>query len=1015
MSEAGVLRLVYGMLLEMVGIHCGTSISRKGVIGRGAETRYSSERRRQGQCRLHRFFLLVVLLLVGKAYDVCWAQSLNDTVAYLDNIEKEVIRVAAKATENFANTCDLVASCGDSCSRQSCEPLAGDLDLLICKNVAKNPTCVDSSGNYGCSQLRVILSKSFVRVSTPPNVTLTTAANYTICSQRMLDPVFLEISNRHNSAINLTSWFYLGSVEGVQRSFPGRDVLWKNCLFDPRKRPWYKAATAVTKDLVILLDGGNSMGDDLPVDIFISKGVTKFDTSINIIKALLDTLTYGDRVSVVLFSSSTEPYLVYNTTTATYNTTFMNPLKDELDKLSVDAKQGSSNFLSGILKVNQTFLPESNSNALKIMVVLTDGHFADDTTLTSTSPYLTQLRSRRVLPLFYSFDRDLSKTVLPQVACNVSGTYERIEKTVLNPLWTLRSYFGIIARWRLQAVNYKPYWSKPYIDSGSSGLVITVAYPVFAPDNYTLIGVVGSDVLLTELGSFATTDFSAALANRPTDDSVSVTPEPLSCNVTLSELNTCPNVVAPANPLCPTNDTSGVSYEERVCNCPPTCKAPKTGDTKSSPSRDVIIGVTIGGILLALVVAALLTLYCCKRRFEDRKIENQVSVVATKSASSEKSLSGKLKGGNGFKRGSSELSTPRPNSAISGSPARQKSSKAAAWPVGNQSLGRDVVCFTMEELEEATNNWSEAALVGKGACGSVYRGELHGVVRAIKKPHPEVDVAKSTFDKELDLLSKLNHRCLVRLIGYCEDEHVLVFEYMQHGTVEDCLHKNRLGRPLSWEERLKIAAGASKGLEYLHEYATTMIIHGDVKPANILLDDKLEAHISDFGLSLSSHDQNAQMLWASRMGGTPGYFDPEYASLGSFTPKSDVYSFGIVLLEILSGRKVVHERRNITSWAAEMYEQDVAAVLDPSLEPPQGVDSFHAIIALALQCVQTEHRYRPKMKDVAAKLSNAAADWHKFEQESSLNDKKHPSRRQHPQYRPLSYPSDEFEVGSYLH
>lgn len=214
----------------------------------------------------------------------------------------------------------------------------------------------------------------------------------------------------------------------------------------------------------------------------------------------------------------------------------MNPLKDELDKLSVDAKQGSSNFLSGILKVNQTFLPESNSNALKIMVVLTDGHFADDTTLTSTSPYLTQLRSRRVLPLFYSFDRDLSKTVLPQVACNVSGTYERIEKTVLNPLWTLRSYFGIIARWRLQAVNYKPYWSKPYIDSGSSGLVITVAYPVFAPDNYTLIGVVGSDVLLTELGSFATTDFSAALANRPTDDSVSVTPEPLSCNVSTKSL-----------------------------------------------------------------------------------------------------------------------------------------------------------------------------------------------------------------------------------------------------------------------------------------------------------------------------------------------------------------------------------------------------------------------------------------------------------------------------------------------
>jgi serine/threonine protein kinase len=320
-----------------------------------------------------------------------------------------------------------------------------------------------------------------------------------------------------------------------------------------------------------------------------------------------------------------------------------------------------------------------------------------------------------------------------------------------------------------------------------------------------------------------------------------------------------------------------------------------------------------------------------------------------------------------------------------------------------------LVCFTMEELRGATDDWAEEYLVGRGACGSVYRGDLRECVRAIKRPHPDVDVATSTFDKELDLLSKLNHRCLVRLVGYCEQEHVLVFEFMACGTLEDCLHGNRLGRCLSWQERLNIAAGASRGLEYLHEYATTLIIHGDVKPANILLDEKLDAHIADFGLSLSSHDPDATMLYATRMGGTPGYFDPEYASLGSFTPKSDVYSFGVVLLELFSGRKVVQERRNITSWASEIYEQDVAAILDPLLERPQGVDSFHSIIALALQCVQTEHRYRPKMKDVAAKLSSAAADWHQFEHAAaSFNLRQHPSRRQHPQYRPLSRDADEF-------
>lgn len=303
-----------------------------------------------------------------------------------------------------------------------------------------------------------------------------------------------------------------------------------------------------------------------------------------------------------------------------------------------------------------------------------------------------------------------------------------------------------------------------------------------------------------------------------------------------------------------------------------------------------------------------------------------------------------------------------------------------AWPTGNKSIGRDVISFTMKELETATQTWSSKALIGKGACGSVYVGKLLGIPRAIKKPHDGVEVANSTFDKELDLLSKLNHKCLVRLIGYCETEHVLVFEYMANGTLDDCLHQFRLGRCLTWEERLKISAGAAKGLEYLHEYATTMIIHGDVKPANILLDDKLEAHISDFGLSLSTHDAEASMVWASKMGGTPGYFDPEYASLGSLTPKSDVYSFGIVLLELMSGRKVVQESQNISTWALEKYKNHGAeAVLDPNLEVPLELEAFRTVIELALECVHKEHQYRPKMKDVSSILSRTCAAWQTFE------------------------------------
>jgi hypothetical protein len=215
------------------------------------------------------------------------------------------------------------------------------------------------------------------------------------------------------------------------------------------------------------------------------------------------------------------------------NASDVQPLKTALDELSVDAKQGTSNLLSGMVTANETFASGANANALKVLVLITDGQFADTTVVLPTlNPILTSLASQRVLTLIYSFDRTASAmAALSQIACSVNGTYERIQETVMNPLWTMRSYFGIIAYWRLEALNLKPYWSKPYNDSGGLSQVITVAYPAFAPDNYTLIGVVGSDVLMTELGSFDAATFSSALIGRATDDPMTVTPQPLPCNV----------------------------------------------------------------------------------------------------------------------------------------------------------------------------------------------------------------------------------------------------------------------------------------------------------------------------------------------------------------------------------------------------------------------------------------------------------------------------------------------------
>lgn len=229
-------------------------------------------------------------------------------------------------------------------------------------------------------------------------------------------------------------------------------------------------------------------------------------------------------------------------TTATGNASdnVLQPLKNALSSSSADTKQGSSNLEAGFQMANQTFAP--NTNNLKIILVITDGQFADSNLLSTMKPVLDSLVLQKVLVLLYSFDRTTgtggAKAALSQVACYVNGTYEQVEKTVDNPLWTLRSYFGIIAYWRLEYNKFRPYWSKPYPDDGSLGTVITAAYPTFAPDNYTLIGVVGYDINLNELAGITATQFSAALALRASSDpaDIVVNPVPLPCNVSLSNL-----------------------------------------------------------------------------------------------------------------------------------------------------------------------------------------------------------------------------------------------------------------------------------------------------------------------------------------------------------------------------------------------------------------------------------------------------------------------------------------------
>ena len=308
------------------------------------------------------------------------------------------------------------------------------------------------------------------------------------------------------------------------------------------------------------------------------------------------------------------------------------------------------------------------------------------------------------------------------------------------------------------------------------------------------------------------------------------------------------------------------------------------------------------------------------------------------------------------------------------------------------SLGNGVPMeeFPLQMLLEATNNFSEDHKIGAGSFGSVYRATLDdGREVAIKRAEismstPYVNKREedndSAFINELEALSRLNHKNLVRLLGFCEDsnERVLVYEYMKNGTLNDHLHKLQSTPLMSWAARIKVALDAARGIEYLHVYAVPPIIHRDIKSSNILLDDMWNAKVSDFGLSLMApmdEESHLSLLGA----GTVGYMDPEYYRLQQLTTKSDVYSFGVVLLEMLSGYKAIHKNengvpRNVVDFVVPYIAQDeIHRILDPKVPPPTPfeIEAVAYVGYLAMDCVNLEGRDRPSMTEIVNNLKRA--------------------------------------------
>ncbi|KAG8657041.1 hypothetical protein MANES_03G034100v8 [Manihot esculenta] len=286
--------------------------------------------------------------------------------------------------------------------------------------------------------------------------------------------------------------------------------------------------------------------------------------------------------------------------------------------------------------------------------------------------------------------------------------------------------------------------------------------------------------------------------------------------------------------------------------------------------------------------------------------------------------------------------------------------------------------FSTIDIERATNNFDASRILGEGGFGLVYSGTLEdGTKVAVKVLKRDDRQGDREFLAEVEMLSRLHHRNLVKLIGICTEERArcLVYELIPNGSVESHLHgADKEPSPLDWDARIKIALGAARGLAYLHEDSSPRVIHRDFKASNILLEHDFTPKVSDFGLARTALDEENRHI-STRVMGTFGYVAPEYAMTGHLLVKSDVYSYGVVLLELLTGRKPVDMsqppgQENLVAWARPLLtsREGLEMIIDTSLGPDIPFDSVAKVAAIASMCVQPEVSHRPFMGEVVQAL-----------------------------------------------
>ncbi|XP_058004914.1 uncharacterized protein LOC110652801 isoform X2 [Hevea brasiliensis] len=311
-------------------------------------------------------------------------------------------------------------------------------------------------------------------------------------------------------------------------------------------------------------------------------------------------------------------------------------------------------------------------------------------------------------------------------------------------------------------------------------------------------------------------------------------------------------------------------------------------------------------------------------------------------------------------------------------------SESSSSPEENRSLAsasenyKDIGLrqYSYDQLAEATHRFSNNYLLGEGGFGQVYEGSLDGTTRAIKKLKNLVDEqSEENFEKEIMIISKLSHKNLVQLIGYCIEDanRLLVFEYFPNKSLRSKLHGREI---LDWQKRMKIAIGSARGLRYLHEECEPRIIHLDIKPDNILLDNEFEPKVADFGLALYFSDAATHVSKTTNKG-TQVYADPMTTKVGKYSDKSDIYSFGVMLLELITGRKPMNERKSmdkssdIIGWANPRIKKALTGEYTDFVDLKLSTfnyEEMHRMISCAKACINKSPNFRPSMKKVLLAL-----------------------------------------------